>query len=141
MLWFFMPFRRKISYMTERLRKPGFFSKCIALMVVLLCTPLLLLDMLFVTRLYTPLDNLCKKLPKGSGYLILGLILTALLFTPLGQAVGGMKVNLNIGIVFQPSEITKYLIIFFMAAFFCQNADSIVKYSEEGNISLLWPKL
>lgn len=141
MQWFFMPFRRKISYMTERLRKPGFFSKCIALMVVLLCTPLLLLDMLFVTRLYTPLDNLCRKLPKGSGYLILGLILTALLFTPLGQAVGGMKVNLNIGIVFQPSEITKYLIIFFMAAFFCQNADSIVKYSEEGNISLLWPKL
>lgn len=141
MLWFFMPFRKKISYMTERLRKPGFFSKCLALMVVLLCTPLLLLDLLFITRLYAPLDNVCRKLPKGTGYLLLGLLLTALLFTPLGQAVGGMKVNLNIGIVFQPSEITKYLIIFFMAAFFCQNADSIVKYSEEGNISLLWPKL
>lgn len=141
LLWLFMPFRRKVSYMTERLRKPGFFSRLFALSVVLLCLPLLLLDLLFITRLYGPLDRLCNKMPKGTGYLLLGLLLTALLFTPLGQAIGGMKVNLNIGIVFQPSEITKYLMIFFMAAFFCQNADSIVKYSEEGNISLLGSKM
>ena len=108
---------------------------------VILCLPLILLDLIQLTRLSNKLDKLLDKLPKGSGYILAALILTLLLFSPLGASVGGMKVNLNIGIMFQPSEIAKYLVIFFMAAFFCQNANNIVKYSEEGNVKLFGAKL
>lgn len=82
------------------------------------------------------------RLPKGLGYLLTGLLLTALLWTPFGNEVGGMRVNLNLfGIKFQPSEIVKYLIVTFMATFFCRNADKIVKYSAKGNVNLLGQKL
>lgn len=82
-----------------------------------------------------------ERLPKGFGYMAAALILTMLLFTPLGVAVGGMKVNLNIGILFQPSEIAKYLIVIFIAAFFCTNADTIVKFSNKGNVDLFGSKM
>lgn len=56
----------------------------------------------------------------GIGYLLSALLVTGLLFV-VGQEVGGMKVNLNVfGIVFQPSEIAKYLMVVFMAAYFCR---------------------
>lgn len=89
-------------------------------------------------KLKVSFDYLSKiGFSKGTGYLLLGLILTGLLFTPLGQEVGGMKVNLNLGIKFQPSEITKYLIVLFMSAYFCQNAEKIILYSEPGRNNLL----
>ena len=78
---------------------------------------------------------------KGISYLITALVLTALLWSPFGSEVGGMKVNLNLGIKFQPSEIAKYLIIFFMAAFFSVNANKIMKYSAKGNVELFGHKL
>lgn len=79
---------------------------------------------------------------KGVGYYLIALLLTLLLFSPLGRSVGGMGVNLKIGpLTFQPSEIAKYLIVFFMSAWFCRKADSLVGYSSEGNISLTWNKL
>lgn len=81
------------------------------------------------------------SLPKGWGYMFTALLLTLLLFTPLGVAVGGMRVNLNIGIMFQPSEIAKYLIVLFMAAFFCANAEKIVKFSQKGNVDLFGVKI
>lgn len=72
-----------------------------------------------------------RFLPKGTGWLVSAILLNVLLWTPLGRSVGGMTVNLSLfGLLFQPSEIAKYLIIFFMAAFFTQNADSIIKYSQ-----------
>ena len=44
-----------------------------------------------------------------------------------------MTVNLNVGgLVFQPSEISKYLIVLFMAAFFYEKGESIVRYSSLG---------
>ena len=81
------------------------------------------------------------SLPKGWGYMFAALLLTLLLFTPLGVAVGGMRVNLNVGILFQPSEIAKYLIVLFMAAFFCANAEKIVKFSQKGNVDLFGVKI
>ena len=81
------------------------------------------------------------RMPKGFGYMLTALALTLLLFTPLGEAVGGMRVNLNIGILFQPSEIAKYLIVIFMASFFCANAEKIVKFSQKGNVGLFGVKL
>ena len=69
---------------------------------------------------------------KGFGYLLIAIFMTSLLLV-IGHAVGGMTVNLNFfGLVFQPSEIAKYLMIVFMAAWFYRNGESITRYSEEG---------
>lgn len=141
-LWFMKPFRQKTSYLTDSMRNSNSsLKKMLSLVLVIICLPLLLLDLLQITRLGNWLSRKAALLPKGIGYLLLALLITILLFTPLGVAIGGMKVNLNIGIVFQPSEIAKYLIIIFMSAFFCLNADKIIRYSEAGNTSLYKSKL
>ena len=103
-----------------------------AAFIKLLCKPL---------GLYKKADALFERLPKGFGYMLTALVLTFLLFTPLGVAIGGMRVNLDIGVVFQPSEIAKYLIVIFIAAFFCVNADKIVKFSDKGNVDLFGSKM
>lgn len=141
LLWIVKPFRTKVRYLTSWLREGNLLYKTLALLLLVPCLPFIILDLLFITRLYSPIEKWLEKAPKGIGYVLLGIILTMLLFSPLGQAVGGMRVNLNIGILFQPSEITKYLIIIFMAAYFCRYADNIVKYSAEGNTSLFGNKL
>lgn len=83
-----------------------------------------------------------KRLPKGSGWLVMALLITALLWTPFGQSIGGMKVNLNLfGLKFQPSEIAKYLILFFMAAFFTQQADAIIAYSQPNRVKMMGNKI
>lgn len=65
----------------------------------------------------------------GKGYLYAAIILTFMLEI-FGSEVGGMKVNLNIGIPIQPSEIAKYMLVVFMAAYFFEKADSIIGYSQ-----------
>ena len=83
----------------------------------------------------------------GSGYLWMAMLLTAALFV-FGQSVGGMKVNLFLGIPVQPSEIVKFLFTIFMAAFFFQRGDSLVAYSNPiwigGRVNagmLMWRKV
>ena len=67
------------------------------------------------------------RLPQGSGYLILALVLTFLLF-PFGTSPqAGVKVTL---FFFQPSEIAKYLIIIFLAAYFYHKAKIIQTFSQ-----------
>lgn len=142
--WIFKPFRNKVSYLTDILRdnKRKGFVKLLATCLIMVCLPFIVLDLLQITRLSSTVNRIVARLPKGSGYLITALLLTAALWTPFGSEVGGMKVNLNIfGLKFQPSEITKYLIIFFMAAFFTSNATNIMKYSESGNIGLFSKKV
>lgn len=68
---------------------------------------------------------------KGYSYLLFAILLTSSLFV-IGHSVGGMYVNIKIGsLMFQPSEIAKYLVVFFMAAWFCLNSSTIIRYSEE----------
>lgn len=101
-------YRLRFDFLTKLLRKPiGFL------------TPLKLRH------------NKMESAPEGIGWLLLAFLLTSLLFF-FGKDVGGMKVNLALpGLpVFQPSEIVKYLILFFLAAFFTQKADFIVAYSQ-----------
>lgn len=89
-------------------------------------------------------DSLSEKysfIPKGFSYVLVALLLTFLLFTPLGKDVGGMKVNLDLGFKFQPSEIAKYLVVVYMAAFFCTHENAIIKYSQTGNAGLFWSKV
>lgn len=86
--------------------------------------------------LESPLNKLmeffCLPYTKGLGYLCVALLLTGTLLI-FGQSVGGMKVNLNfMGLIFQPSEITKYLFIVFMAVFFYDKGESIIRYSNVG---------
>ena len=68
---------------------------------------------------------------RGIGWIALALIFTIMLFVPgIGQDVGGMRVNVNLfGVVFQPSEIAKYLIIMYAAVFFTENNGRIMQYS------------
>ena len=142
--WIFKPFREKVKPLTTTLRsreKRG-YAKIASLIGIFIVTPLLLLDLLQLTRLSRYIDGLSEKLPKGFGYLLLAVLLTILLWTPFGETIGGMRVNLNLfGFRFQPSEIAKYLIVIFMAAFFYQNASKIIKYSEQGNSSLFGRKM
>lgn len=87
------------------------------------------------------LSNKLPFVPRGFSYVLVALLLTVLLFTPLGKEVGGMKVNLDLGFKFQPSEIAKYLVVLFMAAFFCVHENAIIKYSQTGNAGLFWNKV
>ena len=119
---------------------PGIIVGCILLFFVQFINPIAF----YQDRLKIRFDYLSSKLgwAKGFGFLVLGLFLTLLLFTPFGSEVGGMKVNLNfLGIKFQPSEVAKYLIVMFMSAYFCQNAEKIMLYSNSGSTSLLQHKL
>ena len=139
MLWLFKPFRRKVAYLEVWLREKNVLYKVAALVLLLVS---LLIHLVFcLTTIPFFYDRIENRIPKGLGYVLLGIVLTVLLFSPLGQAINGMRVNLNVGILFQPSEITKYLIVIFMAAYFCRHADNIVKYSAEGNASLFGSKL
>ena len=83
-------------------------------------------------RLFTPIKkNQKSKLFGGFGYVIAALGLLALLYLfGSGPAGSGAKVNL---FGFQPSEISKYLIVFFFSAFFCNNAKKIQAFSGEFN--------
>lgn len=142
--WFFKPYRQKVAGLANILKSDkGFIKKLFALILVLITIPFLFLDLLQITRLSKAVDKLCEKLPKGIGWLIAALLLTAMLWVPgLGQSIGGMKVNLNLfGLVFQPSEIAKYLILLFMAAFFTQQADTIIAYSQPHRVDMLGSKL
>ncbi len=60
------------------------------------------------------------------GIYIFNLILLILVLTPLGVAVNGARRWLSLGIQFQPSEMSKILLILFYAAF-------IMKYKERLN--------
>lgn len=136
--WVFKPFRAKVLYLTKVLssRSSSIFTKVLALVGIVICLPTLILDIIQVTRLNATVSKKFDFLPKGSGYLFAAILLTMLLFTPLGVSVGGMRVNLKIGVLFQPSEIVKYLIVIFMAAFFCTRTNSIIQFSAKGNVQL-----
>lgn len=141
--WLFRPYRQKVAGLANTLKGDANVAKKILAMVLVLFTlPFLLLDLLQITRLGKSVDRLCEKLPKGIGWLVLALLLTALLWTPFGQAIGGMKVNLKLAsLVFQPSEIAKYLILLFMAAFFTQQADTIIAYSQPHRMNMMGSKV
>lgn len=142
--WFFVPFSQKVAPIRERLKlcQDSSPTKFFLRLGIVLSTPLLILDLFQITRLGNFVKKIMARLPKGFGYLLMALILTLLLWTPFGEAIGGMKVNLNLfGLRFQPSEIAKYLIVIFIAAFFYRYASKIVKYSDRGNATLFKRKI
>ena len=137
--WLFLPFKRKVAWLAPVLSDSNsWWKKTAALILLFFSLPFGLLNVLHIEKLGPKVEEICKKTPKGFGWLLLAIILTLLLWTPLGQAIGGMKVNLRVaGLTFQPSEMAKYLIIFFIAAFFVQNADTIISYSRPTSNKLI----
>lgn len=69
---------------------------------------------------------------KGWTWLTLAILLALLtVFIGTGPEGSGVKVNIQLGgIVFQPGEITKYLLLIFLAAFFAANGDQIRNLSD-----------
>ena len=69
---------------------------------------------------------------KGWTWLALAILLALLtVFIGTGPEGSGVKVNLQLGgFTFQPSEITKYLLLFFLAAFFAANEEHIRNFSD-----------
>lgn len=66
---------------------------------------------------------------EGIGYAVVALILMVLLYI-FGNGPEGSDAKVNLW-GFQPSELTKVLIVFFMAAFFAKNAKRIQAFSEQ----------
>lgn len=68
------------------------------------------------------------SLPNGIGYLLLAMVLVILLgIFGTGPEGSGARVNLG---PLQPSEISKYLVVTFIAAFFAQNAKTIHDFAD-----------
>lgn len=77
-----------------------------------------------------PFDPLSNKY-KGISYLCLALLLMILLAL-FGTSPEGSSAKINLFIL-QPSELCKFLIVIFMAAFFAENASALRKFSDEAN--------
>lgn len=84
---------------------------------------------------FDPLFNFRQKniyQHKGWTWLALAILLALLtLVIGTGPEGSGVKVNIQLaGLTFQPSEITKYLLLFFLAAFFAANEEAIRNFSD-----------
>lgn len=151
--WISLPFMKKIQSFKIGHNagigpKIGYYAK---LLIALLFIPFELLFRL-IGLIASLLDRVLKKLtiyifkhpserikhwarrpfngtaPKGFGYIVIVLffILLLQLFGD-GPEGSGTKVNL---LFFQPSELNKYLVVIFMAAFFAVRADRITMFSD-----------
>ena len=140
--WIFLPFKQKVAWLIPILSgKAPWYKKVGALLLLGCCFPFAIFNIPAFNKINKSVIHFLERSPKGFGWILLAILITLLLWTPLGQEIGGMKVNLRLmGLTFQPSEITKYLILFFMAAFFTQNADTIIEYSQP-NRTKLWAKI
>lgn len=77
-----------------------------------------------------PFDPLSNKY-KGISYLCLALLLMIMLAL-FGTSPEGSSAKINLFIL-QPSELCKFLIVIFMAAFFAENVSALRKFSDEAN--------
>lgn len=136
--WLFLSFKKKVAWLVPVLSGDFSWYKKLGAMLLLLCSlPFAIFNIPGISKINKPIVRCVDRVPKGFGWLLLALLLTALLWTPLGREIGGMKVNLSLfGLTFQPSEIAKYLILLFLAAFFSQYADTIIAYSLPNRTSL-----
>ncbi len=71
------------------------------------------------------------KWPQGIGYIVMAFLLV-LLLAVFGSGPEGSGARVNLGPL-QPSEISKYLVVVFMAAFFAANSDRIRSYANDVN--------
>ena len=135
--WLLKPYKAKLEFI-HNLRKKRKIYNVLFLVFIPLSLLLLPLDLLVgvCRKIAAKFPQLHKfkipKLPEGTGYLVLALIITALLF-PFGTGPAGSGVRVEL-FFFQPSEIAKYLIVLFLAAFFYRNAEKIQTFSQKSKI-------
>lgn len=107
------------------------------LAAILLCWPIELI-VRGINATFRPLSKRIKtpiSWPNGIGYMLLVLILVILLFLfGTGPEGSGARVNL---FFFQPSELSKYLVIFFIASFFAVNADKMQEFVNQDGVGLV----
>lgn len=102
----------------------------------------------FIGWILSPLKSMVSKpakalknrgisYPDGIGYLILA-VLMVLLLSIFGTGPEGSDAKVNLWF-FQPSEVSKYLVVIFIAAFFTSNAGLIQAFSDRIN-KLTWKR-
>jgi cell division protein FtsW (lipid II flippase)/cell division protein FtsI/penicillin-binding protein 2 len=127
--WLLKPYKSKLQFIWNLTKKNKLYQLLLVVFIPI-CLFLLPFDLIvFVCKKVKqkiPRLNRIKNLPEGSGYLMLALFLTFLLFFFGTSPQAGVKVNL---FFFQPSEIAKYLIVIFLAAFFYHNDKKIQTFS------------
>lgn len=88
--------------------------------------------------------RISTKTPEGIGFLLVALGFVVLLgVIGTGPEGSTAKVNLNIGFLFQPSEVSKFLFVTAIALFFTANASKINAFGDGNNpkgqfLTLVW---
>lgn len=146
-LYFILVIRRKLNFSSSLIITAGMFltGLCVIMMFAIQdplteelrgphMAKMVLIGIALISALQWKRIDFVKSYQNRKGFgwisITLALMLTFLLFSPIGEEIGGMRVNLNLGFRFQPSEIVKYLILFFLAAFFSRKAQYIIDYSQ-----------
>ena len=131
--WIIKPFPQKVRESKIK-GSMNFFNVMfyyLKFLFCLLCLPFeLLLRGIYYLYKLLPKKLQLIQLTEGSGYLLVALLLSVLLF-PFGTGPEGSGVKVNL-FFFQPSEIAKYLIVIFLSAYFVLNkrAEKIQAFSE-----------
>lgn len=144
--WIVMPFSEKLKAirvnrtqkngLVRLLKVVGYF---VGVLLAVLLLPIDLLRLIFKglnNVLHIPTDKIKQKCqsiswPQGIGYVLMAMLLVTLLFL-FGTGPGGEGSNARVNLgPLQPSEISKYLVVVFMAAFFATNADKINDYATQ----------
>ncbi len=136
--WVKIPLSKKVDNIKEdELSASSAMRYYRRLAAILLCWPIELI-VRGINATFRPLSKRIKtpiSWPNGIGYMLLVLILVILLFLfGTGPEGSGARVNL---FFFQPSELSKYLVIFFIASFFAVNADKMQEFVNQDGVGLV----
>lgn len=136
--WVKIPLKQKIENIKEdELSASSAMRYYRRLLAILMCWPIELI----VQGINVALRPVSKKIktpiswPNGIGYMLVVLMFVVMLFFfGTGPEGSGARVNL---FFFQPSELSKYLVIFFIAAFFAVNADKMQDFVKQDGVGLV----
>jgi len=136
--WTNLPFGKKLEgFDSDIQRRTNNSSVQLFCKLLFLCVLLFLLPVILIVKLIT---FVCSKIPKikdltipnGFGYMLLAISLLVLLFL-FGSGPEGSNAKVNLG-PFQVSEIAKFLTMFFVAAFFAENSDTLQAFADKQSI-------
>lgn len=103
----------------------------------------LLASLVLVVALGPVLTNFRRMAAIKYIWVLLSLVLFVLLLTPLGQEVNGARLWIRIGAIqYEPIELIKLFIVFFLAAYLAETADVIAAaraWSIRANLKYLGP--
>ena len=131
LLWTSIPLNQKLNNFNAEIqrrtqnRNIQNVSRIVFLLVLFMLLPLAL-----IVKLVLKIPKIKSlNIPNGFGYLLMALSMLVLLFF-FGSGPEGSNAKVNLG-PFQVSELAKFLTMFFIAAFFSENADTLQAFSEK----------